>query len=155
MKKLVIVAALVAGALLGSASAARGEVLANVSDDVSGDVPVDCAGGEIVAFAGTVHTVTALTSNDNGTMWLTRSQPQGLRGVGLTSGSVWQGVGVTITHTHTRTATDASEFTFVNVFRFVGRAGQPTLSLHETLHVVQTATGAVSVSRDALRLTCD
>ncbi len=153
MKKLVIVAALVAAAL-GSASAARGEVLANLSDDVSGVVRVDCPGGELVSFEGSVHTVTASTTNANVTTWFTRSQPQGVRAVGLTSGSVWQGVGVTITHTRTATTSDAAGSTFVNVFRLVGRAGAPTLSLHETLHVVQAATGDVSVARDELRVTC-
>src|SRR5512138_1958265 len=89
--------------------------------DITAFVPCANGGaGEVVHAVGRLHQLITSVVNPNGTVTVkTQFQPQGLTGIGLTSGDTYQATGVT-----QETDTFGAPFPFIaaftNNFRFIG-----------------------------------
>ena len=168
----VVVVALVG---LGACSEAPVSPRSNTSDAISSPalaalasttsevVPVDitafvpCANGgtgELVHALGSLHQVFTTVISATGKMTLrSHFQPQGLTGVGLTTGDTYQATGVTQT-TDQIGGPFPVVFSLINNFRFIGAGPNNNLLIHEEAHLTINATGVVSVFVDRLTEEC-
>ena len=110
--------------------------------------------GEIVDFSGSLHIVFSSTVNGNSVHLNQLFNPQGAKGIGETTGDVWEATGET---RQDLTASNVNAFpfetTFVNNFKLInGREG--SFIVHENSHVTVNADGTTTVSQDNLTMTC-
>jgi hypothetical protein len=139
-----------------TAFSARAAVIDNETISLDGfTVFVPCAdggNGEDVVFTGNLHVLLAVTLNASGGFHAKEHfQPQGLTGVGQSTGDKYQGTGVT---QDTFNGKVGSTFTFVNNFRIIGQGPGNNSLLHETFHVTVNANGTTTVVHDNLTSDC-
>jgi hypothetical protein len=109
--------------------------------------------GETVDFSGTLHGVISSTVNRNNVHLNQLFNPQGVKGIGETTGDVWQATGDTRQDINASVNAFPFEATFVNNFRLVdGRDG--SFLMHENLHVTVLADGTTTASHDHFTFTC-
>ena len=109
--------------------------------------------GEVVDFSGTLHVVISTTVNGNHIHVNLLANPQGVKGVGETTGDVWQGTGETRQDLNASVSALPFEATFVNNFKLIdGRGG--SFLVHENIHVTINADGTTTASHDYLTFTC-
>jgi hypothetical protein len=128
---------------------------------ISQDFPIDlfafvpCAAGgagELVELTGQLHDLFHITQNNaGGVVVRILDNPQGVSGVGLTTGTKYQGTGGT---QQTFTAAVGETNTFVNNFRVVGQGPNNNFVVHETAHLTVNANGTVTASVDNLTIDC-
>jgi hypothetical protein len=116
---------------------------------------VPCAAGgagELVVFTGQLHELISFNMNAaGGTSGFMHFQPQGLTGIGMTTGLKYQATGVT----QTSFSVNAGEqMTFVNNFRIIGQGPGNNLLVHEVSHITIDANGNVTASFDNLSIDC-
>ena len=123
--------------------------------DITTFVPCANGGaGEFVQAVGRLHQVFTTVVNSNGTVTVrTHFQPQGLTGVGLTTGDKYQATGVTQS-TDQIGAPFPAVSTFINNFRFIGTGPNNNLLLHEEGHLTINANGVLTVFVDHLSEEC-
>ncbi len=133
------------------------EVLTNETIPFTEDVFVPCANGgagEVVHLTGDLHllVVSALSYTDHIT-YVTHHQPQGISGVGLTTGDMYRGTGVTQT---IDTAPDGYAFqsTSVNNYRIIGQGPDNDFLVHQIMHLTINATGETTVDFDKSSVGC-
>jgi hypothetical protein len=106
---------------------------------------VPCAAegsGELVDLSGTLHVLFHTTLDGSGGFHSKfHFQPQGVTGLGLTTGDVYQGTGVNQGQIN---GTVGEESTFVDNFRLIGHGPGNNFLLHETVHVTVNANGVVT-----------
>ena len=109
---------------------------------------------EDIQLSGTLLVVTSETQSPSGGL-VTRYhfQPQGISGIGLTSGDMYRGTGTTLDVTVQNPA-GGSEFTYVDRVRLVGTHGEPTFSVSVTEHVTVTPAGDITASVNNASTTC-
>jgi hypothetical protein len=96
-------------------------------------------------LSGTLHTVSRTTIDANGGFHGTiHFNPQGVKGVGQSSGDTYQGNGVTKTTTNIAGAGLPFTDTFVNNFRIIGPGPDNNLLVHQTIHVTINANGVMT-----------
>lgn len=149
---LVVVCLIVSISALGAAS----------TQTLSMEVPlalslfIPCANqgnGEIVDFSGTLHVVISSTVNGNNIHLNELFNPQGAKGIGETTGDMWQATGETRQDLTASVSSFPFEVTFVNNFKLVdGRGG--SFLIHENLHVTVNADGTTTAFHDNLTFTC-
>lgn len=111
----------------------------------------DCP-ADPVALTGTVHGVITTVDNPNGTVLVhTSFNPQGVTGVGLVSGLIYQGTGVT---TESFTTRKGVTDTFVNNFRLISRGPGSDVIVQEVFHVTVNANGQVTATVDRPTVRC-
>lgn len=118
---------------------------------------VPCADGgtgEIVALSGNIHDLFHVTMNGNRYEGKVHSQPQGVRGVGLTTGDSYRGTGVTQETFGGSLVNGQASSTFVNNFRLVGQGTGNNFMIHEVVHVTIDAGGEITATVDQLSVTC-
>jgi hypothetical protein len=118
---------------------------------------VPCANGgagETVELTGIVHDQVRVTINGHKIGIKTHDNPQGVTGVGLTSGDKYQGTGVTQDIINTTFTGFPYIETFTNNFRIIGQGHVGSYLLHENFHVTVLANGTVAVVVDNLSLVC-
>jgi hypothetical protein len=140
-----------------------GANLAAVASTTSEVVPIDiqafvpCANGgagETVQASGNLHQVITLVTDATGGMTARgHFQPQGLVGVGLTTGDKYQATGVTQFTDRLGTPLPVVS-TFINNFRFIGSGPDNNLLVHEVGHLTINENGVVTVSVDKLNIEC-
>lgn len=122
--------------------------------DVTLFVPCAVGGaGEFVHVSGPLKELFHVTLDGNGGFHLTNSfNPQGVSGVGLTSGDKYQATG------GTRETLNALglpfETSFVNNFRFIGQGPGNNFLVHENFHLTINANGTVTSTHDNLSSDC-
>lgn len=118
---------------------------------------VPCANGgagEVVEAVGRIHRLMTSVVNPKGTVIVkTQSQPQGLSGVGLTTGDKYQATGVT-QETDVFVAPFPFIAAFTNNFRFIGPGPNNNLLIHEEFHITVNANGTFTVSDDHFSMEC-
>jgi hypothetical protein len=118
---------------------------------------VPCANGgagEDVALSGNLHDLLSVTFDGSGGYHLTASDnPQGVTGIGLTTGAFYQGTGVTRSNADS-TAGGTNVFTFVDNFRIIGHGSASNLLVHENFHLTVNPDGTVTSSHDDFSITC-
>lgn len=153
MRKLLICLALTT-LLIVPASAA---VTTNDVTDISLTVFVPCAdggNGELVDLSGPLHTVISFTINGNNVSGYYHFQPQGITGVGETTGITYHATGVTQASFKASFQNGQANFTFVNNFRIIGQGAGNNYLVHETLHMTFNADGTLTVSHDNFSIDC-
>jgi hypothetical protein len=119
------------------------------------EVFVPCAAGgagEVVRLSGQVHNLLHLSTSARGNEVLKiLVNPQGVGGVGLTTGAKYRGTGVTqeIFSVHVG-VTD----TFVNNFRVIGQGPSNNFLVHEVLHVTVNANGTLTAFVSNVSVKC-
>ena len=97
--------------------------------------------------------VTSSTVNGNNVHVSELANPQGIKGVGETTGDVWQATGETRQNVNASVSSLPYEITFVNNFKLIdGRGG--SFLIHENFHVTINADGTTTASHDNLTFTC-
>lgn len=119
---------------------------------------VPCAqdgAGEFVLLSGDLHDLVHVTTDSTGgTHVKLHDNPQGITGVGLTSGDVYHGTGVTQSEQNTAASGFPLELTFVNNFRVIGPGPGNNLLVHENTHVTINANGVVTADVDNVSIEC-
>jgi hypothetical protein len=109
--------------------------------------------GEVVDFSGTLHVVISSTVNGNNIHLNMLFNPQGAKGVGETTGDVWQATGETREDLTASVSSFPFTNTFVNNFKLInGRDG--SLLVHENSHVTVSADGTTIALHDNFTFTC-
>ena len=140
--------------LIGPAYAA---VQVNETTNIALSVFIPCAAGgtgEVVDLSGPLHTLVSFTINGDRVSGYFHDQPQGISGVGETTGASYQGTGVT-EESFTRSLQNGqSNLTFVNNFRIIGQGPVNNYLVHETLHITINADGRTTVFHDNFSVEC-
>jgi hypothetical protein len=116
---------------------------------------VPCAAGglgETVALSGELHELFHVTISLGGNVVVkTFDNPQGVTGVGLTTGAQYQATGVTQEIFSLRVgATD----TFVNEFHVIGQGPDNNFVVREVLHLTINANGELTAQIDNFSVEC-
>lgn len=154
MKILRMPLSLVAVCLIVSISAFAASLSMEIPLSFSQFIPCANQGnGELVDFSGTLHEVISTTVNRNNIHLNQLFNPQGVKGIGETTGDVWQATGDTRQDINASVNAFPFETTIVNNFRLVdGRDG--SFLVHENVHVTIHADGTTTASHDHFTFTC-
>jgi hypothetical protein len=109
--------------------------------------------GEFVDFSGTLHQLLTSTVNGNNIHLNLHSNPQGVKGVGETTGDVWVATGETRQDLNASINGFPFETTFVNNLKLVNGNGG-SFQIHENTHVTVLADGTTTASVDNFSFTC-
>jgi hypothetical protein len=121
--------------------------------DIGVFIPCAAAGaGEVVFLTGNLHTLLRFTIDQAGGIHVaSHFQPQGISGIGQTTGDKYQGTGVTQDEFNAKVGV---EETFINNFRIVGQGPGNNFLLHETFHITFNANGTPRASVDNFSVDC-
>jgi hypothetical protein len=155
---LLIAAALTLPGVMGT-TRAEAAVTTDISVSVAGlPVFVPCAAdgaGEVVLLSGNIHMLFTLTADGaGGTHASFHANPQGVTGIGQTTGAKYQGTGVTRGGNFNVYPTLPFEATFVDNFRIIGQGAGNNLLLHAITHVTVNANGDTTASVDQASIDC-
>lgn len=114
----------------------------------------DGGAGDLVLLSGNLHILTHLTVNGNRFVYKDHFQPQGISGVGLSTGDKYQATGVTQDRFGGSFVNGQFSETFVNNFRIIGQGPGNNFLVHENFHVTINANGEVTVVLDNFRTAC-
>ena len=137
--------------------AAADVTTANAFFPVEIETFVPCANGgagEIVLLSGILHDLFHVAINGNSYKVKAHTQPQGIRGVGLTTGDRYRGTGVTQETFGGSLVNGQASSTLVNNFRIVGQGSGNNFMIHELLHVTINARGELTATVEHLSTTC-
>jgi hypothetical protein len=142
-----------AGSALAQATAVTTSVRIPLPQPFQRFVPCAAEGaGELVDLSGTLHVLIHTTLDGSGGFHAeTHFQPQGVTGIGLTTGDIYQGTGV---NQNEFNGTVGEESTSVDNFRIVGHGPGNNFLLHETLHATVNANGVVTAFVSNFRVEC-
>ncbi len=132
-------------------------VVENDTTEISLQVFIPCAdggNGEIVDLSGALHTLVSFTINGNNVSGYYHVQPQGISGIGETTGAKYQGTGVTQESFKTSFQNGQANFTYVNNFRIIGQGPGNNFLVHETMHITINANGTLTVFHDNFSADC-
>jgi hypothetical protein len=154
-RRLVVVAPVVAALTIGAVAAAHAAATESVKVPISIGVFIPCAddgAGEVVTLSGNLHIVLRFTQSKRGGIHAGfHFQPQGVSGVGETTGDRYQGTGVTQGQFN---ATVGVEETFVNNFRIIGQGPGNNFLVHEVFHITFNANGTITALVDRFSVDC-
>jgi hypothetical protein len=158
MKKNIITALfMVAGLALFTVPADAAKQV-NVVTEIDITVFVPCAAGgagELVDLSGRLHIMINFTINGNNVSGVAHFQPQGISGIGETTGDKYQGTGVTKDSSFKLSFQNGqASQTFVNNFRIIGQGPGNNLLIHEVAHITFNANGTVTVDHDNFSAQC-
>jgi hypothetical protein len=161
MRRMLLVFSICAMAALLPASPA---LAAATSFTASTTIPIDltvfvpCANsgaGELVTLSGNLHDLFHVTFDGSGGLTVkVLDNPQGVSGVGQSTGTVYHGTGQTQQTFHLSGVSDASSSTFVNVFHIVGSGPGNDFFVREVTHVTVNANGTLTAFVDQFSVTC-
>ena len=158
MKKLTLLAALVATVAMSTSASTSAAVVTNEKDaPFTSLVLVPCANGgagEDVLIDGTVHFLVTSTINGNNISGKFHAQPQGLKGVGQTTGDSYNATGVTQEHFKGSLQNGLFTDTFIIIFKLIGQGPDNNLLLHTNRHVTFNATGDGTVLHENTSVEC-
>jgi hypothetical protein len=119
------------------------------------EVFVPCANGglaEDVALSGELHDLFHITNDGRGGLHVKgHDNPQGISGIGLSTGAKYQGTGVT---QFEFTSKAGFEETDVNNFRIIGQGSGNNFLVHDNFHFTINANGEVTSSHDNFSVEC-
>jgi hypothetical protein len=136
---------------------AHAEVVVNDTANIEVSTFVSCAAGgagEVVNLSGPLHTLISFNFTGNRVSGYFHFQPQGISGVGETTGTVYQGTGVTRESFNFSLQNGQFNVTFVNNFRIIGHGPGNNFLVHENLHFTFNADGTLTVFHDNFNVEC-
>jgi len=120
----------------------------NIQVNFVSEQPVPCANdgaGEIVDVDGPVRLVIRSTTSDSGVVQMfLHGNPQGLTGVGQTTGDVYHGVGSSQDIITMTPSGSPQTFTSINNFMFVGPGTGNNFIVHTIIHLTVNANGEIT-----------
>ena len=130
-----------------------------VSDttEISLSVFIPCAAGgagEVVDLSGPLHTLVSSTINGNDISGYFHFQPQGISGIGESTGTKYHATGVTSESFKNSVQNGQANLAFVNNFRIIGQGPNNNYLVHETMHVTINADGSATVFHDDFSVEC-
>jgi hypothetical protein len=149
-KKLLLIVASLAALGIAAPSA---QATATIVQDIPFDETVVGCTEEIAVSGSLLGVFTETQSASGGFVISFHFQPQGVSGIGLTSGDMYRATGLT-RETTVVTPAGGSSFTFVNQFNIVGTSGATTFDVREIAHITVTPTGAITASFDNFSTSC-
>ena len=109
--------------------------------------------GEEVHLTGNLHVLDHFTANANGGFMVTSHyQPEGVMGVGSSSGDKYQATGVTSDRFNVNGLPYTG--TYVNNFRIIGQGNGNNYLVHENFHVTVNANGEMTAYVDNFSVEC-
>jgi hypothetical protein len=118
------------------------------------DIEVGLCNGDTLDLSGTLlDSVTTTATPSGGFLFAFHDNPQGIRGVDTTTGTVFHGTGLT-REVDVFSPPGGATFTFVNRFHIQATGGVQSFIVKETLHATITPSGAVTVFFDKFSATC-
>ncbi len=153
LRRLIILLAVVASGLIAatSASAARA-----TTEKIPFDVVLapEEACGEAIHLSGTLLAQFRFTESSGGNVTIGfHFNPQGITGVGLTSGATYHATGET-QGTTTLKATGGISDTFVNNFKIIGEGSAPNFLQTDVVHLTVNAQGVVTATVEKVTIRC-
>jgi len=146
------------GAVLACVSVpGHAAIQVNETTDISLSIFVPCAAGgagEVVDVSGPLHTLMSVTVNGNHVSVFAHFQPQGISGIGETTGAKYQATGVTKEGFTASLQNGQANSTFVNNFRIIGQGPGNNFLVHETAHITINADDTVTVTHDNFSIEC-
>jgi hypothetical protein len=140
---------------LAGVNQAKAEIIYNTSIPVDLIVFVQCAdggAGELVELTGPLHIMLAITTDSSGGFHVvSHTQPQGISGVGLTTGLKYNATGET---DETLNVTAGVTDTIVNNFKIIGQGPGNNFLIHENTHITINANGIATASVDNFSNRC-
>lgn len=136
---------------------ANAAVQVNDTTEISLSVFIPCAAGgagEIVDLSGPLHTLVSSTINGNNVSGYFHFQPQGISGIGESTGTNYHATGVTSESFKNSLQNGQANLTFVNNFRIIGQGPNNNYLVHETMHVTINADGTATVFHDNFSVEC-
>ena len=131
--------------------------ISNITFPIELFVFVPCANGgagEVIDVSGPLHEVFRLTQSSSGNFSLyIHDQPQGVSGVGLTTGAKYQATGITEQSFHFNGL--PFNTTFVNNFNMIGQGPGNNFKVHENFHLTVNANGVLTAFVDNFSITCN
>lgn len=112
--------------------------------------------GELVALSGDIHQLFIVNiSSANKVTMKSHFNPQGVSGVGQTTGDSYRGTGVTSSMcTFDGNIGFPYTFTYVNNFRLIGQGSGANYTVHMNTHLTINANGIVTATVDNARIDC-
>jgi hypothetical protein len=127
-------------------------VTTNTSIPITLFVDIPCA-GELVVLNGPLHILSSVTFDSAGGFhMLGHFQPQGISGLGQTTGAKYQATGETEFQTNAKAV--PFETSFVNNFKIIGQGPGNNLLIHENMHLTVNANGTVTAVIDNTSVEC-
>src|SRR5262245_59718899 len=136
---------------------ARAAVTQNFPVPINITVFIPCANGgagESILISGNLHFLTSTTFDQGGGFHFSQqANPQGVAGIGLTTGDNYRATGVNRQDVSS-TSTGVVQFTMINRFDMIGQGPGNNFSVQETEHVTILADGTMTASFDNISITC-
>jgi hypothetical protein len=132
-------------------------VTVNDTTEINLTVSIPCADGgtgEVVDLSGPLHTLMSFTMNGNNVSGYYHFQPQGISGIGETTGVKYQATGITQESFKNSLQNGQANDTYVNNFRIIGQGPGNNFLVHETLHFTINANGTMTVFHDNFSVDC-
>jgi hypothetical protein len=154
-QRAILLALLVPGLIAATPSAGRAEVTENLKVPTDIGVYIPCAdggAGELVTLSGDLHVLVRFTQSKQGGIHAgVHFQPQGITGVGDTTGDRYQATGVTQDQFN---ATVGVEETFINNFRIIGQGTGNNYLVQNLFHITINPNGTLTAFVDRLSVDC-
>ena len=110
--------------------------------------------GEAIHLNGTLLAHFSSTETSSGNVQIGfHFNPQGITGVGLTSGATYHATGVTLGTTTIKAAGGVSD-TFVNSFKIIGNGSAPNFLETDVFHLTMNANGVVTATVERSTIRC-
>jgi hypothetical protein len=150
--RLIVLLAVVASGLLAVPSASARAVTEKIPFDVVLAPEEGC--GEAIHLSGTLLAMFSFTETPSGNVEVGfHFNPQGITGVGLTSGATYHATGETL-GTTTIKATGGISDTFVNNFKIIGEGSAPNYLQTDVIHLTVNAKGVVTATVEKSTIRC-
>ena len=150
-----VIAAILFSLVVGTAFASATTTTTTTKFDVQLFAFVPCANGgagEVVELTGSLNDVFKVTDTGNGQFILkVHDNPQGVVGIGLTTGDVYRGTGAT---RFGDVLAAGETFSFVNNFRIIGQGTGNNLLVHENFHITVNPDGTLTSFHDNFSFKC-
>jgi hypothetical protein len=154
MKRLLVTLALASVWLLALAGAAgaQAETVTTVEQIPINSVPRGCE--EPIELSGTLHIVSHVTFDAAGGLhFVSQTNPQGVTGIGLTSGTVYQGTGVGRSN-FILPVGGVIVSTYVSSFKLIGRGATDNYLVQTVFHSTVNSTGTVTSVVEQFTVKC-
>ena len=114
----------------------------------------DGGAGEIIEMSGPLHTLVTARINGNSVSGKFHYQPQGISGIGQTTGARYQATGVTQQTFKSILQDGQARFNYINNFRIIGQGPENNFLVHENLRFTIYPDGTMTVSHDNFSVDC-
>lgn len=120
-------------------------------------ISISCANGgagENIHLTGTIHVLIKTTVNGNHFLTKYHFQPQGVKGLGLTTGNIYQANGASQETVSGDFTNGQYSRTDINNYRIIGQGTGNNYLVHNNSHITINANGETTVSTDHLSVEC-